>query len=108
MMFFILNYCRNSTIKISKYSLNKRYRGSITLLRYCSDKPHTNPSEYGGKHFVGPHLHIYKEGYDDKIAVDPSEIGIPVGSSIETVLKKILEFFNVSNIPNIQNDLFVS
>ena len=96
---FILDFTRNSTIKISKYQINKRYRSTIVLFRYCSDKPHTNPD---GKKFVGSHIHIYQEGYDDKIACDPKDIGIETQNSMEEVLIKILNYFNVINIPNIQ------
>lgn len=100
---FVLDFLRNSTIKVEKYQYNKRFRSTIVLLRYCSDKPHTNPD---GKKFPGAHLHIYQEGFDDKVAFEPSSIGIdPTSDDMETVLIKILKYFNVNNIPNIQRTI---
>lgn len=101
---FLVDFTRTS-IKISKYSINKRYRKTIILIRYCSDTPHTNPSEYDGKYFPGTHLHLYKEGYDDRIAIDPSDISIDISDDMETVLTKLLNYFNVVTIPAIQNNI---
>lgn len=102
---FLMDFNRNS-IKITKYSVNKRYRKTIVLIRYCSDVPHTNPEEYDGKHFDGPHLHLYQEGFDDKIAVDPGDIGISATDTMDIIASKLLTYFNVVTIPIIQNDLF--
>ena len=56
--------------------------------------------------FSGSHLRLYKEGFDDKIAVDPTEIGITKEDTMETIVEKLLVYFNVLNIPSIQVDLF--
>ena len=103
---FVFDFSRNSAIKVSKYSCNKRYHGSIVIFRYCSDKPHTNPPEKGGAHFPSAHIHIYEEGFDDKVAHDPLEIGIEPGFTMAQVMGKIFDYLNIINAPQIQTDLF--
>ena len=102
---YILDYTRNS-IKVKKYSINKRYRNTIILFRYCSDCPHTNPPGTDERYFPGAHVHIYEEGYDDKIAISIEEFNLSISDSIETVLLKVLHYFKVTNVPRIQSDLF--
>ena len=99
---FIMDYTRGS-IEVKKYSVNKRIKTSIIMIRYCSQGNHTNPD--GITKFSGPHLHLYKEGFDDKIAVDPSDIGISTTDTIEETIRKILKYANVQDIPVIQSDL---
>lgn len=100
---FILDYVRGS-IEIKKYSINNRYKTSIILLRYCSHGKHTNPD--GVTTFDGSHLHLYQDGYDDKIAINPSNIGITSTDDIEEVLRKILQYTNIQDIPIMQSDMF--
>lgn len=71
---FILDYYRGR-IKLTKFSYNKRYKTSIILARFCSEGRHTNPPP-DSTSFNGPHVHVYREGFDDKIAFPISEIGI--------------------------------
>ena len=99
---FLLDYCRGS-IRLEKFSTNNRYRTNIVLLRYCSTGRHTNPD---GTSFDGPHVHIYQENFDDKIASPISEIGITQDSpTIEDVMFKFLAFINTDNCPSIQSSL---
>jgi hypothetical protein len=54
------------TIRLSKLRYQNRVRAAIVLVRLDIDgAPHTNPD---GKRLPGTHLHIFKEGYDDKWA----------------------------------------
>ena len=99
---FLLDFTRSS-IELKKYSVNKRFRTSIVLLRYCSHGIHTNPD---GKTLRGSHVHMYQEGFDDKIAYDPSHIGIKSIDDIEVALGKLLQYINVKSAPLIQSDLF--
>jgi len=99
---FILDYTRNN-FEIKKYSINKRYRTTIVLLRYCSSGKHTNP---GGVVIDGPHFHYYKEGFEDKYAFDPQIYGIDPTLAIDGILRKLLVFFNVQNLPTIMLDMF--
>lgn len=90
---FQLDYRRNK-IEIRKYSFNHRTRTSVVLLRYCSLKRHTNPD---GKVFDGAHIHIFCEGYDDKIAFSVKDVlNIdPETSSKEAVLAAILDYCHI-------------
>jgi hypothetical protein len=100
---FQLNFYRGS-IEVLKYAYNKRYRESIVLARLCSMGRHTNPD---GTHFSGPHFHVYSEQYGDKVAHPVSVIGLKPDSPIDECLLKFLEYFNVRNIPSVQNSLIV-
>ena len=99
---FLLDFSRTS-IKIEKFSLNKRFKTAIILLRYCSSGIHTNPDL---STIDGAHIHLYREDYDDKFAFDPMEIGIQPTFGMEQILKKILEYTNIEALPTIQSDLF--
>jgi hypothetical protein len=100
---FILDYYIGS-IQINKFTYNKRFRKTIPMVRFDSAGRHTNPD---GQFFDGPHIHVYKEGYDDKFAFPISIIGINVGSCDKTtVLNNFLKYCNINNCPPMQNILF--
>lgn len=99
---FLLDYYRGS-FELSKYTYNKRYKQTIILLRYDNRGRHTNPD---GISFDGPHIHIFKEGYNDKFAYPISEIGIEESDTIEIVLNKILHICNVTKLPSIEIPMF--
>ena len=98
---FILDYYRGE-VNLKKYSINKRYRTVIPILRICSQGAHTNPD---GTKFKGPHLHIYKEGYEDKIAHPISYLGLEDDCSIEDALLALLKYVNIQILPIIQTSL---
>ena len=67
---FLLDLWRG-TIRLSKLKYQNRCRGAIILARLDIDgAPHTNPD---GAQLSGTHLHLYREGYEDKWAfpLDP-------------------------------------
>ena len=99
---FILDFYRGS-FELLKYTYNKRYRQTIILLRYDAKGRHTNPD---GVTFDGPHVHIYKKGFDDKFAYPVTDIGIDEIDGMEVVLKKFLTHCNVKSIPFIQTIMF--
>lgn len=99
---FLFDFYRGS-FELSKYTFNKRYRQTIILLRYDNGGRHTNPD---GVLFHGPHVHFYREGYNDKLAFPISEIGVGGDDNLETVLKKILDFCNVKRFPTIEVPMF--
>jgi len=90
---FQLDYRRNK-IEIRKYSFNHRTRISVVLVRYCSLKRHTNPD---GKVFDGPHIHIFCEGYDDKIAFEVKDVLKidPETSSKEDILSALMDYCHI-------------
>jgi hypothetical protein len=102
---FILNY-RRGTINFEKYTFNNR-NPVIVLLRFDSLGRHTNPDS-DGRSFSGPHVHIYREGFGDKIAFPVSEIGLSeTDLKGEDVLPIFLRYCNVLNLPSIQTTLFL-
>ena len=59
------------TLRLSKLKFQNRVRTAVVLVRLCVDgAPHTDPD---GQRLSGTHLHLYKEGCDDRWArpVDP-------------------------------------
>ena len=62
---FLLDVWRG-TLRLSKLKFQNRVRTAIILVRLDVDgAPHTNPD---GARLAGTHLHVYKEGYDDRWA----------------------------------------
>ncbi len=102
--FFTLDFYRGS-IEIRKYTYNKRFRNAIVLLRYDAMGRHTNPPEADGVSFDGPHVHIYREGFDDKWAFPVSKIGLNGTDSIDEVLTGLLNYCNIE-APTIKLSLF--
>lgn len=92
---FVLHY-NLSSFNIEKFSYHKTYRKTIPLLRFDLNR-HTNPD---GVVFEGAHIHIYQEGFDDKIAFPVSEIGISTEDELkrEEVLERFLDYCNVGAI----------
>ena len=99
---FLFDFYRGS-VELSKYTFNKRYRQTVILLRYDNGGRHTNPD---GVLFEGPHVHLYREGYNDKFAFQVSEVGINTSDSMEEVLKKIMQFCNIKRFPSIEISMF--
>ncbi len=101
---FRLDVNRKGVIKISKYTCQGRYRTTVHLLRLDVDgPPHTNPD---GTTLEGPHLHRYREGYDDKWAepVDPTVLAnLP---DLVTTFCQFAQLFGVEHIPAVQGGLF--
>lgn len=102
---FLLDY-NQGWIALTRYSHQMRHGATEILLRYCSGVRHTNPQNpfYVGT-FDGPHVHLYKEGYDDKIAFPSSQIGISNPSDHVSVLAAIMKFCHVVEVPPIQRRL---
>ena len=100
---FLLDFYRGS-FELTKYTINHRYRQTVILLRYDSKGRHTNPD---GVSFDGPHVHLFKEGYNDKFAFPVSEVGVNKDDkSMEQILAKVLQFCNVKRIPSIEVSMF--
>jgi len=99
---FLLDLSRG-TIRLSKFKFQTRARTAIVLVRLDLDgSPHTNPD---GTRIGGTHLHVYREGYDDKWAypLDPHIFDNP--SEIETTFKHFCIYCNIVGLPNFQKDL---
>jgi hypothetical protein len=73
---FLLDVWRG-TLRLSKLKVQNRVRTAVILVRLDVDgAPHTNPD---GVRLPGTHLHMFKEGYDDRWPY-------PVDSSVFTLL----------------------
>ena len=99
---FILDFYRGS-FELRKYTTNKRYRQTIIFLRYDSMGRHTNPD---GTTFDGPHVHLYREGFNDRFAFPVTEIGVDSSLAMEEVFQKILSYSNVIQVPQIHLSIF--
>lgn len=87
---FIIDINR-ARIKL-KCTYQSRYRKDIVLLRLdVNGAPHTNPD---GKQMECPHLHIYKEGYDDRWAYELP----PDFSDSYDLIEKLIEFLDYCKV----------
>lgn len=99
---FILTVNRQ-VIEISKVTYLSRARVSIVLLRLdINGGAHRNPD---GAEVPCPHIHVYREGYDDKWAypIDDSDF-----SSIDNMLATLSDFMkycNVTSTPSVRGVL---
>jgi hypothetical protein len=99
---FLLDLWRG-TLRLSKVKYQTRGRKIIVLVRVDIDgSPHTNPD---GTEIGGNHIHLYREGYEDKWAyiLDPKKFSNP------TDMRKTFEDFcrlcNIRNVPLFQSAL---
>ena len=99
---FLLDF-RRSGFELAKYKYNKRYRQTIILVRYCNTGRHTNPD---GAEFNGAHVHLYREGFDDKFAFPISEVGVGDNDRMNIVLEKLLKFCSVTSTPMVTPPLY--
>jgi len=96
---FLLDFYRGS-FNINRFTINTRFKKNIILIRFDSQGKHINPDK---TFFDGPHLHVYKEGYNDKFAYPISVLGLnETNFTIQDALSKLLDYFNVIEIPKIQ------
>jgi len=100
---FVVNVTR-SRIKLSKRSHNLRGRKVVGLCRLCLDgAPHRNPD--GTE--IGPrHLHVYREGYGLKIAIEVPDGMLRNPDDLLTTVEDFLRHCNVVGMPNIRKGLF--
>jgi hypothetical protein len=96
---FLLDIWR-ATIRLSKFRLQTRGRQVIVIVRLCIDgAPHTNPD---GIRLDGFHLHLYREGYEDKWA-QPLDAGIFRNTSDPwQTFEDFCGFCNIEGIPPFQ------
>jgi hypothetical protein len=93
----------SSKIELSKYSYNHRARKSAVLARLdLNGPPHRNPD---GQEFPCPHLHLYREGYGDKWAINATEQFSNTDDPWQCILD-FMEFCNIIGKPNMQKGLF--
>ncbi len=99
---FLLDVRRNR-INVSKGTFQNRARTVIILARLdVGGAPHRNPD---GAEIACPHLHVYREGYGDKWAVDATPL-IGSGADHWAAYQTFIQFCNIVQPPNFQQGLF--
>lgn len=99
---FIIDINRKGQIKV-RCTYQTRYRKSIILLRIdLVGGKHINPD---GTIVECPHIHIYREGFEDRWAYPLNDI-LDVQNQFDLieVLIKFLEYNNIRNIPDEINE----
>lgn len=96
---FILDIHNGKNI-VSKIKYQTRARQIIVLARLdLKGAPHENPD---GERIPAPHLHVYKEGYGDKIAVPLPAEYFGRCLTVSDYLVAFGDFCNVENLPYFQ------
>jgi len=96
---FLLDIWRG-TLRLTKLKFQNRVRIAIILVRLDVDgAPHTNPD---GQTLSGTHLHVFREGYDDRWAypVDPSKFTL-LGDPGAT-FQEFCAFCKIESPPSVQ------
>ena len=96
---FFLDVWRG-TLRLTKLKFQNRVRTVVVLVRLDVDgAPHTNPD---GQRLSGTHLHLFREGYDDRWAhpVDPSAFTLL--SDPGTTFQEFCAFCKVESPPPVQ------
>lgn len=96
---FLLDVWRG-TLRLTKLRFQSRVRTIVVLVRLDVDgAPHTNPD---GQKLTGTHLHLFREGYEDKWAypVDPKVF--TVLSDPGTTFQEFCSFCKIESPPPVQ------
>jgi hypothetical protein len=102
-----------------KYQL--RYQGEYILIRLDTRRPHTNLARselseseiehlerfepYFGMKFLGPHIHVYVEGYGDSWAIPIPEDRFPRLHDPYGTMDDFFAYCNIMEPPRIQRGL---
>jgi hypothetical protein len=94
---------RRGSIDIRKNTYQTRARRTIILARVdIAGPPHRNPD---GNDIACPHIHMYREGYDDKWAQPLPDI-FQNHADYWQVLQDFMLFCNIDSV-DIKRDLFI-
>ncbi|MBN4054260.1 hypothetical protein JYT87_00960 [Nitrospira defluvii] len=100
--YFLLDLWRG-TLKFSKVKYQTRGRKVFILVRLdINSAPHTNPD---GKKVGNSHIHIYREGFEDKWAypIDPEKFHNL--SDMGCTFTEFCQYCNIHNPPSFQGTL---
>jgi Family of unknown function (DUF6978) len=96
---FLLDVWRG-TLRLTKLKFQNRVRTIIVLARLDVDgAPHTNPD---GQKLSGTHLHLFREGYDDKWAQPIDAKTFTLLTDPGTSFQEFCAFCNIQAPPAIQ------
>lgn len=99
---FLLDLWRG-TLRLSKLRFQTRGRKVIVLVRLDIDAaPHTNPD---GTKLNGTHIHLYREGYEDRWAnpLDPNDFRNT--TDIRQTFQDFCRYCNIQSVPPFQAGL---
>lgn len=96
---FLLDVWRG-TLRLSKLRFQNRVRTAIVLVRLDVDgAPHTNPD---GVWLSGTHLHLFREGYDDRWAYPVDASQFTLLSDPGTTFQEFCAFCKIESPPSVQ------
>ncbi len=108
---FLLDLERGNR-KRARLKFQTRARKIYILARIDIDgRPHRNPVDSPhrpGERFTGTHIHLYREGFTDRVAYLPAdlpEFAVPPDSNDVSWLLAFLRFCRVATIPAIQEGI---
>jgi hypothetical protein len=100
---FLLDLWRG-TLRLSKLKFQTRVRKIIVLARLdINGSAHTNPD---GAKMGGTHLHLYREGFEDKWAYPLDLREFPDTTNILQTLQDFCRRCRIVNIPPFQGGLY--
>ncbi len=100
---FVLDITR-ARIKLNKATFQNRVRQVVVLLRLDLDgPPHRNPD---GTEIPCPHLHVYREGYGDKWAVQAPLDQYKDATDLFLTCESFLQHCNITGPARMQKGLF--
>jgi hypothetical protein len=100
---FILDIYRHK-INLKKGTFQNRSRQTIILARLdIGGAPHRNPD---GEEIKCPHLHLYREGYNDKWAYEVPNSIFTNPENWWQSLQDFIQYCNITKMPNLQRGLF--
>ena len=96
---FLLDVWRG-TLRLSKLKYQNRVQTAVILVRLDVDgAPHTNPD---GVRLSGRHLHLFKEGFDDKWAYPVNQAIFSMLSDPGTTFHEFCAFCKIEAPPPVQ------
>lgn len=100
---FFLDIWRSGA-RLGKYTLQNRARTIIILVRVDvgDTLEHTNPD---GTRVSGSHIHLYREGYDDKCAFPLEQYPFQNPADIVQTLTEFARFCHIESLPPIMRRL---
>ena len=99
---FLLDVWRG-TLRLSKLKYQNRVQTAVILVRLDVDgAPHTNPD---GERLSGTHLHLFKEGFDDKWAHAVDRALFTVLSDPGKTFHDFCAFCKIETPPSVQGGI---
>ncbi len=88
------------TIRLTKLKFQNRVQTMLVLVRLDVDgAPHTNPD---GQRLIGTHLHLFREGYDDRWAYPVDAAAFTVLSDPGTTFQEFCAYCHIESPPPVQ------